>query len=88
VPAVVLCDVPMGAVYAADMSNDRGLRSLTEVERGALRATLSLGFEGVVELREQAQSVQPGGRASAAVAPSGWTLIPRRPGQMSSLDVN
>ena len=44
--------------YAADMNSDRSLRELTEVERGALDAMLSLEFEGVAELREQAKSVR------------------------------
>jgi hypothetical protein len=44
--------------YAADVNSDRSLRELTEVERGALDAMLSLEFEGVAELREQAKSVR------------------------------
>jgi hypothetical protein len=42
----------------ADVNNDRNTRALTEVERAALDAMLSLDFDGVAELRDQAQNVR------------------------------
>lgn len=40
------------------MNDDCRPRELTDAERGALDAMLSLEFEGVAELREQANSVR------------------------------
>ena len=62
-----------------NMNSDRVTRELTEVERDVLDAMLSLEFDGVAELREQAQTAQAWRSCECGCGSIGLTVDPTAP---------